>query len=58
MKWIVDALSEWDMTFEEDTKIPDLIKKIEKEQDLSADDVEFFIFHLWQMAHGDELTID
>jgi len=57
-KWFIEILKEWDMTFEEDTDIPELIARIERREGMTTDNLDELIFHLWQIAHGDMLKIE
>lgn len=57
--WMLDALREWEMTFDnERTSVPRLIRKIKRKEGMTPDEVQEFVFHLWQMAHGDLLKLE
>ena len=46
--WLIETLESWDTTYEEETDIPPLIEKLEKDATMTLDDYERIIFHLWQ----------
>lgn len=52
--WLLDRLESWDFTFDEETEIPDLMKKIKDDQELTAEEYEEILFHLWQIYYGEE----
>jgi hypothetical protein len=49
--WLIKNLESWDTTFEEETEIPELIAKIKQDRELTPDDYEEIIFHLWQIFY-------
>jgi hypothetical protein len=46
--WLIDTLESWDTTFEEQTPIPGLVRKLRKGQALTIEEHEQVLFHLWQ----------
>ena len=52
--WLIETLESWDTTFEEETDIPSIIIKLEKNEALTADDYEGILFHLWQKLYDAE----